>query len=74
MLLLGVWTPQSKQLAYYASYNFESVQKFTKFEAEIFGLIFQSFLHAFESQIHVDKSSNIQTQYITPASSSWALN
>ena len=59
VLLLGVWTLQSKKLVYYASYSFESVQKLIKFEAEIFGLIFQSFLRAFESQNHLNKSDDI---------------
>ena len=40
ILLLRSRTPQSKILVYYAPYLFESVQKFTKFEAEDFGLIF----------------------------------
>ena len=73
VLSLGVWTPQSKKLVYYASYSFESVQKLIKFEAEIIGLIFQSFLRAFESQNHLTKSFDIQALHITPASSSWAV-
>ena len=72
--LYGVWTPQSKKLVYYDSYAFKSLQKFTKFEAGIFGLIFQSFLRAFESQNHLNKSCDIQALNITPASSSWAVN
>ena len=59
MFLLGVQTLQSKKRVYYAPYSFESVQKFIKFEAEIFGLIFQSFLRAFESQNHLNKSDDI---------------
>ena len=73
MVLLGVWTLQSKKLVYYASYIFEGEQKFIKFEAEIFGLIFQTFLRAFESQNHLNKSDDMQALHITPATSSWAV-